>query len=148
MTDKKFVIGLDFGSDSGRAIVVNAMTGEVITSAVKYYPRWKEGLYCDPLNNQYRHHPLDYIETLEQTIQESLAQCSDEVVSHIVGIAFDTTGSTPVLTDETGLPLALLPEFAENPNAMFVLWKDHTAIQEAAEINQLAKQWEIDYTAY
>ncbi|MBR5298024.1 MAG: ribulokinase [Parabacteroides sp.] len=148
MTDKKYVIGLDFGSDSGRAIVVNAMTGDVMASAVKYYPRWKDGLYCDPSNNQYRHHPLDYIETLEQTIKESLAQCSTEVVNHIVGIAFDTTGSTPVLTDETGTPLALLPEYAENPNAMFVLWKDHTAIQEAAKINQLAKQWDIDYTAY
>lgn len=148
MTDKKYVIGLDFGSDSGRAIVVNATTGEVIASAVKYYPRWKEGKYCNPSINQYRHHPLDYIETMEQTILNALAQCPQEITADIAGIAFDTTGSTPVLTDETGLPLALLPEYAENPNAMFVLWKDHTAIQEAAEINRLAKQWDIDYTAY
>jgi len=63
-------------------------------------------------------------------------------------MSFDTTGSTPVLTDKNGTPLSLLPEFAENPNAMFVLWKDHTGIKEAAEINNLCAKWDIDYTSY
>lgn len=144
----QFVIGLDYGSDSCRAVVVNAITGEELASAVKYYPRWMEGKYCLPRKNQYRQHPLDYIEGLESTIKESLAKCPAGTAEQVVGIAFDTTGSTPVLTDENGTPLALLPEFAENPNAMFVLWKDHTAIQEAAEINELAAKWDTDYTAY
>jgi len=148
MNKEKYVIGLDYGTDSCRAVVVNAMTGEELASAVKYYPRWTDGKYCEPLKNQYRQHPLDYIEALEATIKESLALCPKGTAENVVGIAFDTTGSTPVLTDKEGTPLALLPEFSENPNAMFVLWKDHTAIKEAAEINELAGKWEIDYTAY
>jgi hypothetical protein len=78
---------------------------------------------------------------LEASVKECLAMCPADVAENVIGIAFDTTGSTPVFTDEEGTPLALLPEFAENPNAMFVLWKDHTAVKEAAEINALAKRW-------
>ena len=144
----KYVIGLDYGSDSARAVVVCTETGQTLATSVKYYPRWQAGKYCNPAINQYRQHPLDYIEVLEGTVKEALAKCPAGTAEQVVGIAFDTTGSTPVFTDEQGTPLALLPEFAENPNAMFVLWKDHTAVQEAAEINQLCKKWEIDYSAY
>lgn len=144
----KYVIGLDYGSDSARAIVVDASTGRQVASSVKYYPRWKEGKYCDPAANRYRQHPLDYIEVLESSVREALAACPSGTAQQVVGIAFDTTGSTPAFTDESGTPLALLPEFAENPNAMFVLWKDHTAVKEAAEINELCRHWHIDYTSY
>jgi len=144
----KYIIGLDYGTDSCRAIITDASNGKEIATAVKYYPRWMEGKYCDPQTNRYRQHPLDYIEGLEATIKEALSKSPAGVAENVVGMAFDTTGSTPVLTDKDGTPLALLPEFAENPNAMFILWKDHTAIKEAAEINKLAKEWEIDYTAY
>lgn len=146
--ENKYVIGLDYGSDSARAIIVNAQTGETLSTAVQYYPRWQKGLYCNPAINQYRQHPQDYIDVLEGTVKEALAACPTGTAEKVVGIAFDTTGSTPAFTDATGTPLALLPEFAENPNAMFVLWKDHTAIKEAAEINELSKKWDIDYTAY
>ncbi|MDD7631408.1 MAG: ribulokinase [Parabacteroides sp.] len=144
----EYVIGLDYGSDSARAVVVCTETGQTLATSVKYYPRWQAGKYCNPAINQYRQHPLDYIEVLEGTVKEALSKCPAGTAEQVVGIAFDTTGSTPVFTDEQGTPLALLPEFAENPNAMFVLWKDHTAVQEAAEINQLCKKWEIDYSAY
>lgn len=145
---EKFVIGLDYGSDSARAVVVNTATGETLATSVKYYPRWKKGLYCDPSINQYRQHPLDYIEVLQDSVKEALSKCPVGTAENVVGIAFDTTGSTPAITDETGTPLALRPEFSENPNAMFILWKDHTSVKEAAEINELAKKWDVDYTAY
>ncbi|MDR1415883.1 MAG: ribulokinase [Prevotellaceae bacterium] len=144
----KYVIGLDYGTDSCRAIVVDALTGEEMATAVHYYARWKDGKYCDPKSNRYRQHPLDYVEAMEQTIRESLKKCAPEVAKSVVGISFDTTGSTPALTDKNGTPLALLPEFAENPNAMFVLWKDHTAVAEALEITAAAKKWAVDYTLY
>lgn len=144
----KYVIGLDYGSDSARAVVVNAETGEELASSVKYYPRWMEGKYCIPTANQYRQHPQDYIDVLEYTVKDALSKCPAGTAENVVGMAFDTTGSTPVFTDKNGTPLAMLPEFAENPNAMFVLWKDHTAIREANEINKLASEWDTDYTSY
>ncbi|MBQ5879014.1 MAG: ribulokinase, partial [Alistipes sp.] len=144
----KYVIGLDYGSDSARAVLVNASTGETLATAVRYYPRWKEGKYCNPAINQYRQHPKDYIEVLEATVREVLGAVSSEVAQNVVGIAFDTTGSTPCFIDEEGTPLALKEGFEENPNAMFVLWKDHTAVKEADEINALCRRWEIDYSAY
>jgi len=143
-----YVIGLDYGTDSARALIVNTENGQEIASAVKYYPRWKEGKYCQPEKNQYRQHPKDYIEVLESSLKEALSQCEQDVIDNITGISFDTTGSTPALTDHQGTPLALLPEFEENPNAMFILWKDHTAINEAEEINKLARKSNTDYTKY
>ena len=144
----KYVIGLDYGTDSCRAVIVEAETGKEVATSVKYYRRWKEGKYCDPLKNQYRQHPLDYVETMEESIREALSRSLEGTAEKVVGISFDTTGSTPVLINNDGVPLSLLPEYAENPNAMFILWKDHTAIEEAAKINEVAKSWKIDYTAY
>ncbi|MEA4976439.1 MAG: ribulokinase [Paludibacter sp.] len=146
--DVQYVIGIDYGSDSVRAILVNAANGEELAVSVFEYPRWKKGLYCNPAGNQFRQHPLDYLEGLEFTVREVLKQCPG-AAEQVKAISIDTTGSTPVAVDEHGTPLALLPEFAENPNAMFVLWKDHTAIKEADEINTLARSWGgTDFTKY
>lgn len=148
MEKDKYVIGVDYGTDSCRVLIVNAKDGSEVVSSVKYYPRWKEGSYCDPSKNQYRQHPLDYIETLEAAIKEALKQVSTDISADIIGMSFDMTGSTPVLTDKDGTPLSLLDEFKDNPDAMFILWKDHMAIKEADKINKLAKKWDIDYTMY
>ncbi|UKM66520.1 ribulokinase [Flavobacteriaceae bacterium GSB9] len=145
---KKYTIGMDFGSDSVRALLVDISTGEELATAVHYYARWKEGKYCEPSKNKFRQHPLDYIEGIETTIKQVLAEVDDSVVKNIVGIGVDTTGSTPVAVDKTGTPLALKEGFEENPNAMFVLWKDHTGIKEADEINALCKKWDIDYSQF
>lgn len=144
----KYVIGVDYGTDSCRALILNAYSGEEIGSSVKNYPRWMEGKYCDSLKDRYRQHPLDYTGVLEYIVNDALSACPADVAGNVVGMAFDTTGSTPVLTDENGTPLALKSGFEENPNAMFILWKDHTSVKEAAEINELARKWETDYTRY
>ncbi|MDR2466248.1 MAG: ribulokinase [Prevotellaceae bacterium] len=144
----KYVVGLDYGTDSCRAVIVEAETGAEVASSEKFYKRWKEGKYCDPLKNRYRQHPLDYIESLEESVREALSLSPEGTAENVVGISFDTTGCTPALVNADGLPLALMPEHAEKPDAMFVLWKDHTAIEEAARINELAKAGDTDYTAY
>jgi len=143
-----FVIGIDYGTDSCRALIINTDTGEEVASAVSLYRRWKEGKYCDPAINQYRQHPQDYIDSLLDSVKKALSQCPEEIARKVKAIGIDTTASTPCMVNEMGIPLAFMPEHSENPNAMFILWKDHTAINEANEINELSHSWKVDYTAY
>ncbi len=147
--NEAYVIGVDFGTDSVRALVVDAANGQQIGTDVFYYPRWKAGKYNDPPQNQFRQHPLDYIEGLDASIKGALAQAPKGTAENVKGISVDTTGSTPCAVDKKGTPLALTPGFEENPNAMFVLWKDHTAVKEAEEINTAARTWGgEDYTKF
>ncbi|NHF58482.1 ribulokinase [Flavobacteriaceae bacterium TP-CH-4] len=148
MAQLKYTIGIDFGTDSVRSLLVNTSTGEELASAVHVYTRWQKGHYCDPSTNQFRQHPFDYIEGIENTVKAITDKVGESVVENVVGIGVDTTGSTPVAVDKSGTPLALLDKFTDNPNAMFVLWKDHTAILEAEEINTLCSQWPINYSKY
>ena len=146
---KKYVIGLDYGTDSVRSVVVDTGNGETVGISVFEYPRWKKGLFCDPSANRFRQHPLDYIEGMEFSVKEALKGLPSNIISNIVGITVDTTGSTPVAVDKNGVPLSLMQGFENDPDAMFVLWKDHTAVKEAAEINELARSWGgTDYTKF
>jgi L-ribulokinase len=147
-TQDLYVIGVDYGTDSVRSIIVNAINGQEIASSVFFYPRWKNGLFCNASANQFRQHPLDYMEGLEDTIRRCLLQAGTNVAANVKGISVDTTGSTPIAVDATGTPLSLMPQFENNPNAMFVLWKDHTAVAVAAEINEHAKKFETNYLKY
>jgi L-ribulokinase len=148
MSADQFVIGVDYGTDSVRSVIVNARNGQEVASSVFNYPRWQQGLYCDAAHNQFRQHPLDYIEGLEQTIKDCVRKAGPEIASAVKAIAVDTTGSTPVAVNKAGVPLALTAGFESNPNAMFVLWKDHTGVKEAGEINAHAGKFDINYLQY
>ncbi|HLN20665.1 MAG TPA: ribulokinase [Bacteroidales bacterium] len=146
---EKYVIGIDYGTDSVRSVVVSASNGHIAGSAVFEYPRWKKGMYCDAAENRFRQHPLDYLEGLEQSVKGALKGLPKEVISNISGITVDTTGSTPVAVDRNSVPLSLTKEFENDPDAMFILWKDHTAVNEAAEINEKARSWGgVDFTKF
>ena len=139
----RYTIGIDYGTDSARAVLVDASCGRIVASATSNYTRWAEGRWCDPLTQQFRQHPLDYIECLEAVLREVVAACPDP--SAICAIGVDTTGSTVAMTDRSGMPLSLKPEFAEDPDAMFVLWKDHTGTVEAEEFTAAGARHEPNY---
>jgi len=142
-----YVIGLDFGTDSVRAILMNSHNGAVEETAVHYYQRWKSLPFCQPIENQFRQHPQDHIEGMEQTLLAVLKKANLKP-EQIKGIGIDTTGSSPLPLTKEGHALAFETGFESNPNAMMILWKDHTAILEAAEINQHAKSFPVNYLQY
>lgn len=149
MASETYVLGIDFGTDSVRSLIVNVKTGEEAGSSVHFFPRWKEGRFCDPAANRFRQHPLDHIECLERSVRDALGAAPSGAAGNIRGVAVDTTGSTPGPVTREGVPLALFPGFEDNPNAMFVLWKDHTSVAEAEEINRAAHTWGgTDFTMY
>jgi L-ribulokinase len=143
-----FVIGVDYGTDSVRTIIVNAANGNEVASDVFIYPRWSDNLYCDPEHQVFRQHPLDYVEGLEQTIRNCLQKAGGSIKDSIAAISLDTTGSTPVAVDRGGTPLSLHSEFSEDPDAMFVLWKDHSSYLQADRINNHAKNFDTDYLQF
>jgi L-ribulokinase len=145
---KAYVIGVDYGTDSVRSIIVDAGSGKEVASSVFQYPRWRDGLYCNASKNQFRQHPKDYLEGLEATIIDCLKQAGKSVQDSIKAISVDTTGSTPIAVDKTGTPLSLTSGFENNPNAMFVLWKDHTSTKEALEINEHAEKFSTNYLQF
>ncbi|TLP74020.1 ribulokinase [Maribacter sp. ACAM166] len=145
---KRYFIGLDYGTDSVRAVLVDSDNGSEIATEVFWYPRWKNQEFCDASINQFRQHPLDHIEGLELTIKSVVVHSKINPKS-IKGICIDTTGSSPIPVTAKGTPLAFEVGFENNANAMMVLWKDHTAIKEAKEINELVSNWDgTDFIKY
>jgi L-ribulokinase len=145
----RLIIGMDFGTDSVRSVVINAENGKEEANEVALYKRWAAGAYCDPGKNSFRQHPLDYIEGMEASVKGALAKLGKGAGKRVVGIGIDTTGSTPCAVNSDGTPLALTKGFEEDPNAMFILWKDHTAVREAVLINRVARTWGgTDFTKF
>ncbi|RKY13300.1 MAG: ribulokinase [Planctomycetota bacterium] len=142
-----YTIGLDYGSNSVRCVIVDTSNGNEVGTAVFNYPTGNAGIILDANDhNVARQNPTDYIEGLEVTIKDAIEEAKI-LPDEIVGIGVDTTGSTPLPIDKDGTPLGLLDEFKDNPNAMAWLWKDHTGYGEAAEITELAEKEHPEYLA-
>ena len=146
-----FSIGVDFGTNSVRALVVDIRDGREVAVSVFNYPSGTDGILLDPADpNLARQSPADYIEGFLSTVRKAVKAAAKDkgfAPSRVVGIGVDTTGSTPIPVSRDGTPLALLPEFKDNLAAQAWLWKDHTSAAEAAEITAAAREQNLPYLA-
>lgn len=145
-----YSLGIDFGTNSVRALLVDTSSGEEVSVAVHDYAMGEAGVIVGRDPNLARQHPADCIKGLERSVVNAIRRAKKVrgfSPDRIIGIGVDTTGSTPIPVNAAGTPLALTREFAKNPDAMAWLWKDHTAFAEAAEITALAKKIRPHYLA-
>jgi L-ribulokinase len=147
-----YTIGLDYGTNSVRCVIIDIANGNEVGMAVYNYPTGQAGIILDKNDhNLARQNPADYVKGIEATIKKAagLAKKKDKKFKPeaVIGIGVDTTGSTPLPVDNNGTPLGILPEFKKNKNAQAWLWKDHTGFAEAAEITELAKKEHPEYLA-
>ncbi|MBX3179676.1 MAG: ribulokinase [Candidatus Hydrogenedentes bacterium] len=138
---KSFTIGVDYGTNSVRAVVVDCSNGREAGAKVFEYPSGHQGILLDPADhNLARQNPADYVAGLEATVTGALAAAKGYdgfAPDRVIGIGVDTTGSTPIPVDAACVPLAMNPAFEGNLNAQAWLWKDHTSAEEAARITAL-----------
>lgn len=147
---KKYAIGLDFGTNSCRSLIVDLSDGAELASHVFPYPSGKDGILLDSKEpNLARQNPQDYIDGIKETITQAIKEAKKENpefdAANIIGIGIDTTGSSPMPVNSEGTPLCSLPEFKNNLNAMVWLWKDHMGHSEAAGITSLAEKIRPEY---
>ncbi len=147
----RYTLGLDYGTNSVRALLVNVANGREVATSVWSYEGGEAGVILGRDPNLARQHPADYVRGAEAVIRSVLFSARRQVrgfkVADVVGIGVDTTGSTPLPVDESGQPLAFQKRFAKHPAAMAWLWKDHTSVEEAAEITRLASEIRPQYLA-
>ena len=146
----KYALGLDFGTNSCRALIVEVSNGTELASSIFPYPSGEAGIIVDPSNPHVaRQNPADYILGIEVTIKEAIKNAKKIIPNFnpldIIGIGVDTTGSSPLPVNSDGTPLCFLDEFKNNPNAMVWLWKDHTSYAEAEQITKLATKVRPQY---
>ncbi len=147
-----YAIGLDYGTNSVRCLIIDTANGKELGTSVWAYATGQAGIILDKKDhNLARQNPADYLKGLEITIQQALGKAKKAnkkfAAKKIVGIGVDTTGSTPMPVDSNGVPLAMNVKFKKNPNAYAWLWKDHTGYAEAAKITELARQMRPHYLA-
>ncbi len=149
---KKYALGLDFGTNSVRALLADVESGEEIATSIHDYETGEDGIILDPSDPHLaRQHPQDYLVGMEICVRNALenARKADSRfdVGQVIGIGIDTTGSTPLPVDKEGTPLCFKENFKDNPNAHAWLWKDHTSTTESAEITELAAEEHPEYLA-
>ncbi|HUF22867.1 MAG TPA: ribulokinase [Vicinamibacterales bacterium] len=148
---RAFTIGVDFGTNSVRAIVVDTANGRTIGTSVFHYPSGHQGILLDPRDPHFaRQHPGDYLEGLRASVAGALAEAegqADFSRDRVIGLGTDTTGSTPMPIDAQARPLGLDPRFREHPAAQAWLWRDHTSAAEAAAITEAAREHAPQYIA-
>ena len=148
---KKYALGLDYGTNSCRSLIVDISDGREVAAGVFPYPSGEQGVLADPSDpNAARQDPGDYIAGLS-SVRDAIRMARDADgdfdPARVVGIGVDTTGSTPIPVDRKGTPLGLLPEFRGRLDAMAWLWKDHTSHAEAAQITETARRLRPQYLA-
>jgi len=146
-----YTLGIDFGTNSVRALVVRCADGAELGTCVVDYPSGKQGVLLDPKDHHLaRQHPGDYLFGLEKSVRGALKQAQKTKgfdARKVVGIGVDTTGSSPIPVDARNVPLGVQPKWVKNLNAQCWLWKDHTSHREAAEITRLAAEIRPQYIA-
>jgi len=147
---KKYALGMDFGTNSCRALIVDVSSGMELGTSVFSYPSGEDGIYMDPKEPDLaRQNPEDYLVGMEESVRSALdkAQKNDPDFDpkHVIGIGIDTTGSSPMPVNEQGIPLCMLPEFKDNLNALVWLWKDHSSHEEALKITEKARDVRPQY---
>jgi L-ribulokinase len=140
----KYSIGVDYGTQSGRAVLVEIGTGKEIATAVKPYTHGVMDEYLPDNKTKLEHdwalqHPADYLEVLEITIPEVLSKAQVSI-DDVIGLGIDFTACTILPVDENGTPLCLKEEFANNPHSFVKLWKHHAAQDEANRLNEIAEE--------
>ena len=145
----KYSIGLDYGTNSVRTVIVNVETGDELASNVWEYAHGDAGIILDAKDpNLARQHPRDYVDGIRESVRGALSDAKKQKgfsPDDVIGIGIDTTGSTPLPVDADGMPLAFRDEYSDNPNAMAWLWKDHTSVAEAERITALAAKIRPNY---
>ncbi len=146
-----FTLGLDFGTNSVRALVVRCSDGAEYGSRIVDYPSGSQGVLLDPIDGLLaRQFPGDHLFGLEESVKGALSAAAsrpDFGPTKIMGIGIDTTGSSPLPVDETNRPLALSEQWKNNLSAQCWLWKDHTGWREAAKITELSRRIRPQYVA-
>lgn len=147
-----YTIGLDYGTNTVRALVVRVSDGAEQGTFVFAYPHGESGIILDPRDPELaRQHPTDYLlgakEAVRGATADALKNDPNFAMEKVIGVGVDTTGSTPLPVDANGRALAENPAFASDPNAMAWLWKDHTSALKAVAITEAAKVSHPEYLA-
>jgi L-ribulokinase len=149
----KYTIGIDFGTNSVRGVLYSCENGQEFCTSVFNYPTGEDGVCIKPDESlSARQNPKDYIDGLKFILKDLLKLAQQKktsfISSDILGVGIGATGSTPLPVDKNNMPLSFQPEFKDNLDAYAWLWKDHSSVEEATAITNLARENKINYVSF